>query len=141
MRNARDKVIKAFKNGIFSFKDGFRKKKSSEETKLDLKELKLDNIPEWIGASKEHLKKIIKDVPDNLDNKAHVARVKSIKCHSKNAEKLLLDVFTKEIDKDGTKNLYKNLIETSIITLSRVPCKGKEKREHITNVLSNLSYF
>ena len=108
MCNARDKVIKAFKNGIFSFKDGFRKKKSSEETKLDLKELKLDNIPEWIGASKEHLKKIIKDVPDNLDNKAHVALVKSIKCHSKNAEKLLLDVFTKEIDKDGTKNLYKN---------------------------------
>lgn len=141
MCNARDKVIKAFKDGVFSFKYGFRKKKSSDETKLDLKELKLDNIPEWTEASKEHLKKVIKDVPDNLDNKAHVASVKSIKYHSKNAEKLLLDAFTKDIDKYVTKKLYKKLIERSIITLSRVPCKGKEKRENITDVLSNLSYF
>ena len=58
----------------------------TDETKLDLKELKLDKIPEWIQGSKEDVKRIIKDVVENLDSKNYTANVGGTNYNLKEAE-------------------------------------------------------
>ena len=47
LHNSRNKVIKAFENGAFPFKDGFWITESdlSDKTKLDFKQLELDKMP------------------------------------------------------------------------------------------------
>ena len=109
MYDARNKVINVFKDGVFPFKDGFRKEKSSDEIKLDLKIPKLDEIPERIQGSKEDVKRIIKDFVDNLDSKDYTANVGGTNYNLKNAQKILLDVFTKDISQNkAKKNCIKN---------------------------------
>lgn len=81
----------------------------SDETKIDHKELKLDEIPEWIWGSKEDFKRIIKEVADILENEDNVANVESTNYNLKNAEKCLLELFTKYISQNEVKkNCIKN---------------------------------
>ena len=108
MYDARNKVINVFKDGVFPFKDGFRKEKSSDEIKLDLKISKLDELPERIQGSKEDVKRIIKDFVDNLDSKDYTANVGGTNYNLKNEQKILLDVFTKDISQNKAKNCIKN---------------------------------
>ena len=109
MYDARDKVINIFKDGVFPFKDGFRKEKSSDEIKLDLKIPKVDELPDRIQGSKEDVKRIIKDFVDNLDSKDYTANVGGTNYNLKNAQKILLDVFTKDISQNkAKKNCIKN---------------------------------
>ena len=103
MYDARNKVINVFKDGVFPFKDGFRKERSSDEIKLDLKIPKLDEIPERIQGSKEDVKRIIKDFVDNLDSKDYTANVGGTNYNLKNEQKILLDVFTKDISQNKAK--------------------------------------
>ena len=126
MYDARNKVINVFKDGVFPFKDGFRKEKSSDEIKLDLKIPKLDEIPERIQGSKEDVKRIIKDFVDNLDSKDYTANVGGTNYNLKNAQKILLDVFTKDISQNKAKKLYKELMQQSIDVLFRTPGVDKE---------------
>ena len=139
--DARNKVINAFEDGVFPFEDGFWKEKLSDktdETKLDLKELKLDKIPEWIQGSKEDVKRIIKDVVENLDSKNYTANVGGTNYNLKEAENFLLDIFTKDIDENVANKLYKNLIKPSTDILIVAPDACKEKRMNIINVLNDL---
>ena len=126
MYDARNKVINVFKDGVFPFKDRFRKEKSSDEIKLDLKIPKLDEIPERIQGSKEDVKRIIKDFVDNLDSKDYTANVGGTNYNLKNAQKILLDVFTKDISQNKAKKLYKELMQQSIDVLFRTPGVDKE---------------
>ena len=81
----------------------------SDETKIDHKELKLDEIPEWIWGSKEDVKRIIKEVADNLENEDNVANVEGTDYNLKNAKKCLLELFTKYISQNEVKkNCIKN---------------------------------
>ena len=83
--------------------------KLSDETKIDHKELKLDEIPEWIWGSKEDVKRIIKEVADNLENEDNVANVEGTNYNLKNAKKCLLELFTKYISQNEVKkNCIKN---------------------------------
>ena len=126
MYDARNKVINVFKDGVFPFKDGFRKEKLSDEIKLDLKIPKLDEIPERIQGSKEDVKRIIKDFVDNLDSKDYTANVGGTNYNLKNAQKILLDVFAKDISQNKAKKLYKELMQQSIDVLFRTPGVDKE---------------
>ena len=80
--------------------------KLSDETKIDHKELKLDEIPEWIWRSKEDVKRIIKEVVDNLENEDNVANVEGTNYNLKNAEKCLLELFTKDITQNEVKKKF-----------------------------------
>ena len=110
----------------------------TDETKLDLKELKLDKIPEWIQGSKEDVKRIIKDVVENLDSKNYTANVGGTNYNLKEAENFLLDIFTKDIDENVANKLYKNMIKPSTDILIVAPDACKEKRMNIINVLNDL---
>ena len=98
----------------------------SDEIKLDLKIPKLDEIPERIQGSKEDVKRIIKDFVDNLDSKDYTANVGGTNYNLKNAQKILLDVFTKDISQNKAKKLYKELMQQSIDVLFRTPGVDKE---------------
>ena len=80
--------------------------KLSDETKIDHKKLKLDEIPEWIWRSKEDVKRIIKEVVDNLENEDNVANVEGTNYNLKNAEKCLLELFTKDITQNEVKKKF-----------------------------------
>ena len=108
MYDARNKVINVFKDGVFPFKDGFRKEKSSDEIKLDLKIPKVDELPDRTQGSKEDVKRIIKDYVDSLDSKDYTANVGGTNYNFKNAHKILLDVFTKDISQNKAKKCIKN---------------------------------
>ena len=56
----------------------------------------------------------------------------------KDAEKFLLDIFTKDIDENVAKKLLKNLIKPSTDILIVAPDACKEKRMNIINVLNDL---
>ena len=106
----------------FPFKDRFRKEKSSDEIKLDLKIPKLDEIPERIQGSKEDVKRIIKDFADNLDSKDYTANVGGTNYNLKNAQKILPKILVKI----KQKKLYKELMQQSIDVLFRTPGVDKE---------------
>ena len=68
-----------------------------------LKKLEQDKIPEWIQGSKEDIKRVIKDVVDNLDSNNYTANMKNNTYDLENAEKFFLFVFTEDIDENGAK--------------------------------------
>ena len=84
------------------------RKSLSDEDRSDvkqlaqLKQLNLNEIskPLWINLSREDFNLLIKDVPDNLDNKNYKTNADGRIYGLKNAKKFLLDIGTKKISKD-----------------------------------------
>ena len=105
-----------------------------------LKQLNLNEIskPLWINLSREDFNLLIKDVPDNLDNKNYKTNADGRIYGLKNAKKFLLDIGTKKISKDEVRYLYDNLIKPDADTLEKSKSRGNDKRNNILTTLNNI---
>ena len=118
----------------------------SDEDRSDIKQptqLKQLNLnekskPLWINLSREDFNLLIKDVPDNLDNKNYKTNADGRIYGLKNAKKFLLDIGTKKISKDEVRYLYDNLIKPDVDTLEKSKSRGNDKRNNILTTLNNI---
>ena len=122
------------------------RKSLSDEDRSDikqptqLKQLNLNEIskPLWINLSREDFNLLIKDVPDNLDNKNYKTNADGRIYGLKNAKKFLLEIGTKKISKDEVRYLYDNLIKPDVDTLEKSKSRGNDKRNNILATLNNI---
>ena len=122
------------------------RKSLSDEDRSDikqptqLKQLNLNEIskPLWINLSREDFNLLIKDVPDNLDNKNYKTNADGRIYGLKNAKKFLLEIGTKKISKDEVRYLYDNLIKPDADTLEKSKSRGNDKRNNILTTLNNI---
>ena len=109
------------------------KQKPSIEQPMQLKQLNSNEIskPLWIEGSR-------KDVADNLDNKDYKTAVNGVNYHFKKAEKFLLEIGTKKINKNEACDLYNSFIKPDIDLLRKATGKGKDKGNNMLEVLNNI---
>ena len=114
--------------------------RSNIKQPTQLKHLNLNEIskPLWVKISKNNFISLIKYVNDNLDNKGYQTKVGDNNYNLKNAEKYLLEIVTKKINKDDALKLYNDLIKPDVYALNHAKDKSKIKRNNILNILNNI---
>ena len=88
--------------------------------------------------SRENFNSLIKDVFDNLHNNNYKTTLDGDKDDLKNAENFLLEISTKKISENEACKLYKDLIKPDRNMLMNTKGRGKNKRNNILSVLSNI---
>ena len=107
---------------------------------MQLKQLSLNEISKllWINLSRENFNSLIKDVFDNLHNNNYKTTLDGDKEDLKNAENFLLEISTKKISENEACKLYKDLKKPDRNMLMNAKGRGKNKRNNILSVLSNI---
>ena len=88
--------------------------------------------------SRENFNSLIKDVFDNLHNNNYKTTLDGDKEDLKNAENFLLEISTKKISENEACKLYKDLKKPDRNMLMNAKGRGKNKRNNILSVLSNI---
>ena len=92
----------------------------------------------WIKLNKNDFDSLTQDVYKNLNNDEFITTVDRNDYDLKNAKRFLLKITTHEISQKEAVKLNSGLIIPDIVALEKSKSKGKDKKNNILNVLSNL---
>ena len=105
-----------------------------------LEQLKLNEIQKalCLKVSRDNFISLIKVAVDNLNNDKNKTTVDGNKYDLKNAKTFLLEIINRKITENEASKLFNDLIKPDIDVLMNSTSKGKDKRNNILNILSNV---